>query len=135
MSEDIRQLRALLRQAAKASGLSARHIERAVGLGNGCLERVLDGRNELRLHHLLGFAKLLNVPPQDFLELGIPQPEAGTKYRLRDWVGPREFGPPNAAKTNGASEDRGRLLNDPDFKEAIRAVLREELDKERKPAR
>lgn len=141
MNRNLEQLREVLRQAVRSCGLSARDIERAVGLGNGCLERILDGRNDLRVRHILGFADLLKVPPQDFLELGTPQPEGGTKYRLRDWLAPRRpYQPASTAKgTNGGSEDLAKLVNDAvqkamagELKDAVRAVVREELDTTRK---
>lgn len=138
MSEDLRQLRAVLRQAISACGLSARNIETAMGLGHGNLERILDGRNDLRVRHVLAFAKLLKVPPQDFLELGVPQPEGGTKYRLHDWIMPREMAPPHARaakKTEGSADDVGKLVREAvqqalgsELKEAVRDVVREELD-------
>ena len=136
MSEDLRQLRAVLRQAISASRLSARHIETAMGLGHGNLERILDGRNDLRVRHLLGLAKLLQIPPQDFLELGVAQPEAGTKYRLKDWIMPPAFQPPNAKqKADAPAADLGKLVRDAvqealgsDLKDAIRAVVRDEMD-------
>jgi len=136
MSEDLRQLRAVLRQAISASRLSSRNIETAMGLGHGYLERILDGRSELRVRHLLALAKLLNVPPQDFLELGVPQPEAGTKYRLKDWIMPPAFQPPHAEKkTEAPAADLGKLVRDAvqealatDLKDAIRTVVRDEMD-------
>lgn len=143
MSEDLRQLRAVLRQAVSACGMSARDIETAMGLGHGNLERILDGRNELRVRHILGLARVLKVPPQDFLELGVPQPEGGTKYRLRDWIMPREMAPPNAAKKTDNGNDVAKLVREAvqqalgaELKETIRDVVREELDgKSPKPGR
>ncbi|MFL6201541.1 MAG: helix-turn-helix domain-containing protein [Thermoanaerobaculia bacterium] len=136
MSEDLRQLRAVLRQAISSCGMSARNVETAMGLGHGNLERILDGRNELRVRHIVALAKLLKVPPQDFLELGVPQPEGSTKYRLRDWVLPQQIAPPNAAKrTESSAGDMARLVREAvqqalsaDLKETIRDVVREELD-------
>ena len=106
-----------------------------MGLGHGSLERILDGRNDLRVRHILALAKLLKIPPQDFLEVGVPQ-EAGTKYRLKDWIMPPAFQPPNAAKTTEApAADLGQLVRDAvqealgtDLKDAIRAVVRDEID-------
>lgn len=136
MSEDLRQLRAVLRQAISASRVAVREVETAMGCGHGSLERILDGRNELRVRHIVGLARLLRVPPQDFLELGVPQPEGGPQYRLRDWIMPPEFGPPNAAKKSSApSNDVAALVRDAvqealgtNLKEALRAVVREEMD-------
>lgn len=137
MSEDLRQLRAVLRQAIGACGMSARNIETAMGIGHGALERILDGRNDLRVRHILALARLLKVPPQDFLELGVLQPEAGTKYRLKDWIMPREMGPPNAAKKpDQPANDVATLVRDAvqqalgtELKEAVRDAVRDELDR------
>lgn len=136
MSEDLRQLRAVMRQAIHASGVGVRHVEAAMGCGHGNVERILDGRVERRVRHVVGLARLLRVPPGDFLELGFPQPEGTAKYRLKDWIMPAEFGPPNAAKkANGASEDVAALVRKAvqealgtDLKEAVRAVVREEIE-------
>jgi transcriptional regulator with XRE-family HTH domain len=136
MSEDLRQLRAVMRQAISACRMSSRNIETAMGLGHGALERILDGRNDIRVRHILGLARLLKVPPQDFLELGVLQPEAGTKYRLKDWIMPREMAPPDAAKTTAdPGEDVAKLVREAvqqtlgaELKEAVREAVRKELD-------
>ncbi|HEX5718735.1 MAG TPA: helix-turn-helix transcriptional regulator [Thermoanaerobaculia bacterium] len=136
MSEDLRQLRAVLRQAIGACGMSARNIETAMGIGHGALERILDGRNDLRVRHILALARLLKVPPQDFLELGVLQPEAGTKYRLKDWIMPREMAPPNAAKKpDQPANEVAKLVREAvqqalgtELKEAVRDAVRDELD-------
>ena len=107
-----------------------------MGLGHGYLERILDGRSDLRVRHLLSLAKLLKIPPQDFLELGVPQPESGTKYRLKDWIMPPQFSPPNSeTAANAPVGDLGKLVRNAvqealatDLKDAIRAVVRDEMD-------
>src|SRR5262245_18399187 len=134
MSEDLRQLSAVLRQALSASGVAVRHVETAMGCGHGNLERILDGSDDLRVRHIVGLARLLRVPPQDFLELGVPQPEGVAKYRLKDWVMPAVFGPPiSAKKASGPSEEVAAMVRKAvqealgaDLKEAVRAVVREE---------
>lgn len=135
MSEDLRQLRAVMRQAISSCRMSARDIETAMGIGHGNLERILDGRNELRVRHIVALARLLKVPPQDFLELGVPQPEGSTRYRLRDWVAPQVLAPPNAAQKTDGSNDVAKLVREAvqqalgaELKETIRDVVREELD-------
>lgn len=136
MSEDLRQLRAVMRQAISASGVAVRHVEAAMGCGHGNIERILDGRIELRVRHVVGLARLLKVPPGDFLELGFPQPDGAAKFRLKDWIMPAPFGPPNAAKkTNGPAEDIPALVRNAvqealgtNLKETIRTVVREEID-------
>ncbi|HYN21120.1 MAG TPA: hypothetical protein VE078_09185, partial [Thermoanaerobaculia bacterium] len=79
--------------------------------------------------------RLLQVPPQDFLELACSQPEGGTKYRLREWITPREFAPPHAGKkAEDPAEDISSLIRravreelGADLKKTIRTVVREEL--------
>ena len=133
-SEDLRHLRSILQQAIKACKLPVRQIEEALGVGHGSLDKLFDGTIELRVRHILACARLLDVPPQDFLELACPPPEDGTKYRLRDWITPRELGPPQAErKIDGAEGDLAALIRKAvreelgaDLRKTIRAVLREE---------
>ena len=107
-----------------------------MGCGHGNVERVLDGRMELRVRHVVGLARLLKVPPGDFLELGLPQPDGVAEFRLKDWIMPAPFGPPNAAKkANGPAEDVAALVRNAvqealgtNLKETIRTVVREEID-------
>jgi len=113
-----------------------------MGLGHGALERILDGRNDVRVRHILGLARLLKVPPQDFLKLGVLQQEAGTKYRLKDWIMPREMAPPNAAKKpDQPGDDVAKLVREAvqqalatELKAAVRDAVRDQLDgKDSKP--
>ena len=147
MSDDLRSLRQLLRQAIEATNLTVRQIEAEVGVGHGKLDHLLDGRQELRVRHLLGFARLLKVPPQDFLALGCPAAQETAKYRLKQWIEPPPFGP-RSGEQNGAEPELAELvrdavrkelagsLNPEELAESIRGVVREELDAGReKPGR
>lgn len=146
MSDDLRHLRQLLRQAIEATDLPVRQIEAEVGVGHGKLDHLLDGRQELRVRHLLGFARLLKVPPQDFLALGCPGAQETVKYRLKQWIEPPAFGPRSGEKNGGAEPEMAELvreavrkelagsLNREELAETIRSVVREELDdSKRKP--
>lgn len=83
---DLRQLRALVREALPTYHGSGRALEEALGIGHGNLSHLLDGRLELRVRHLLAIAKMLSVPPHQFLELGCPE-TTGTAHRdLTDFV-------------------------------------------------
>lgn len=65
--KDLKELRQLLRLA---------HAHPRCGggdRGRGNLERLLNGTLELRVRHLLAFARLLSIPPAELLELGCPQ--------------------------------------------------------------
>jgi len=122
LEEDLRSLRQVLARAVEVSRLQRRDVERVLKLRNGTLGKLLDGTLDLRVEHLTALARLLNVPPGDFLRLGCPQTRAAATYRLTDWLGPQDPNPapetPPAYKPPTPEE----------LVEMIRAVVREELD-------
>jgi hypothetical protein len=123
MSEnDLRQLRAVLREAVRASRIPMRRWEEILGVGHGSLQRLLDGTMDLRLRHILGFARTLNVSPGDLLDTGCPEAAAQAKYRTADWIAAPTLQPPHR-KSQEASEapTPGELA------EVIRGIIREEL--------
>lgn len=117
MPDDTKPLRALLRKAIAASRMGRREIETALGIGNGKLDRLLDGTMEVRVRHVLALARLLEVSPKEFLEIAYPPPPGGPRFSLRDWFGPREAAPQATPNKSGTAE----------LREAIREILREEL--------
>jgi hypothetical protein len=104
MSEkDLRQIRQVFRKAVEACNLPARELERTLGIGSGNLYRLMDGSLDLRLRHLVAFAKLLEVPPSDFLELGCPEAQKKATRRLADWLEPGL--PPSAPLATAVSRE------------------------------
>ncbi len=122
LEEDLRSLRQVLARAVEVSRLQRRDVERALKLRNGTLGKLLDGTLDLRVEHLTALARLLKVPPGDFLRLGCPQTHAAAAYRLTDWLGPQD---PNPAP---APPDAYKPPTPEELVEMIRAVVREELD-------
>jgi transcriptional regulator with XRE-family HTH domain len=94
LEEDLRTLGRVLAQAVEESGLRRRDVERALKLRNGSLENLLEDGADLRVEHLTALARLLRVPPGDFLRAGCPRTRAAATYRLADWLGPRTPPPP-----------------------------------------
>jgi hypothetical protein len=133
MSEYQKRLRAVVRDAVDASKRPARDLEREIGLGTGNLARLLDGRLEIRLHHLLGLAGVLRVPPADFVELGFPEAASTAKHRLSDWLRPAPSEPPVpasvAAATTTLPASSAAALAD-----VVREVVREELARQQSAA-
>ncbi len=117
LDDDLRSLRQILARAIDASGLQRRDLERALKLRNGSLGKLLDGSQDLRVEHLTSLARLLRIPPGDFLRLGCPRTGAAATYRLTDWIGPINESTPAAAKAPTPEE----------LAEMVRAVVREEL--------
>ena len=119
VDQDLKELRRLLRDAVESSRMYVRDIEAAIGVGHGNLERLLNGTLELRVRHLIAFARLLKIPPAEFLELGCPGATQTAQRRLVDWLGPER------------SQDRAgtsRLPATPEeLAELIRTVVREEI--------
>ena len=91
-----------------------------MGLGSGNLARLLDGSMEIRVRHLVGLARVLDIPPGDFLELAFPEVTQNASHRLADWIGPRQ--PPRKPKATSQPKLE-------ELKTLIREAVREEIDR------
>ena len=116
---DLRTLRALVRAALPTYHGSGRAIEEALGIGHGNLSHLLDGRLELRVRHLLAIAKMLGVPPHQFLELGCPESYEAARRDLTDFV---SMSLPAERKVAMQAAKTAELDN------RIRKIVREELE-------
>ncbi|HWN43364.1 MAG TPA: hypothetical protein VNW71_14145 [Thermoanaerobaculia bacterium] len=116
--DDLSELRAVLREAVVACRRSNRDLEDDLGLGHGSLQRMLDGRIDIRVHHLVEIARILQVHPMEFLELGFPDWPA--RHHLSEWMKPdlRK----RATKRPGLPATREELS------ELVRGIVREEID-------
>jgi Cro/C1-type helix-turn-helix DNA-binding protein len=119
LEEDLRSLRQVLARAVEVSRRQRRDVERALKLRNGTLGKLLDGTLDLRIEHLTALARLLNVPPGDFLRLGCSQTRAAATYRLTDWLGPADGTTPAPAAAKPPTPE--------ELAEMVRAAVREEL--------
>lgn len=124
-NNDLLTLRALVREALPTYHGAGRAVEEALGIGHGNLSHLLEGRLELRVRHLLAIAKLLGVPPHQFLELGCPETTDAARRDLTDFVAMSL--PPErkvAAQAAKAAE----------LEKRIRRIVREEMDARFGPA-
>jgi DNA-binding Xre family transcriptional regulator len=108
-------VRALLGMALAKLPISPRQIEDSLQIGHGTLPRLLDGRMELKLRHLLPLCKVLQIHPGNLLERGLPHWEA--PHSIDDWLPPDHR---QAARPAALSDE---LL------QAIRIVVREEISR------
>jgi transcriptional regulator with XRE-family HTH domain len=113
--KDLQQLRQVIDQAVQASRMLVRDVEKAMGLGHGYLNRLLDGKVEIKVRHIVGLAAVLKVPPGDFLELGFPEASRTAEHRLADWISP----PGSASRTAAAASG--------ELRDAVRAAVYQEL--------
>lgn len=119
MSEqDLREIRAFLKEALQASGKRTRVLERALGIGTGKLQSLFDGSLDLRVRHLLAIADVLDVPPEDLLAFTCREARENAKSRITDWL------PHLRAREEGKPLPR----NLDQLKEVIRATVQEELE-------
>ncbi len=114
MSRQLTPLREVLRRAVAAARLRRPAIEQALALPRGGWDELASGRRVLRVRHLLALARLLGVPPEDFLEAGLPDAGSPSGLRLTDWIDP--------ARPRFASSPAG------DLQAQIRDTVRRELE-------
>jgi len=120
MSEsDLKQLRHVLGEAVKAAGLTNREVEQRLGIGSGNIYRMLDGRLDLRVRHLLALADLVEIPPGDLLELGCPDAVGRAKRCLADVI---------SRKSSQPAEPTAASLSLDQLKELVRNAVREEME-------
>ncbi|HSS52777.1 MAG TPA: hypothetical protein VLX28_27865 [Thermoanaerobaculia bacterium] len=96
MSRQLKPLRDVLRRAVAAARLRRKTIEQALDLPPGGWDELAAGRRVLRVRHLLGLAQLLSIPPEDFLEAGLPE-ASPSGLRLVHWIEPARPRYANAA--------------------------------------
>jgi transcriptional regulator with XRE-family HTH domain len=113
---DFPRLRATLQEVLHATQMNAREIEDRLGIGHGMLKRLLDGSVELRLHHLFGFARVLEIDPRELLALDARS--WTVRHQLIDWMSPQRRKEMAAAQQPALSDE---------LSAAVRAIVREEL--------
>lgn len=124
--KDLKDLRALLRDAVAASRLSNREMERVLGIGHVTLVRLLDGRQDLRVRHILALARYLKVSPADFFTLGCPQAVRTAEHDLSEWLTP--------PRRRQAEKDAAQPRNPDEISRMIRAAVQEELASLKRPS-
>jgi transcriptional regulator with XRE-family HTH domain len=123
---DLKDLRALLRDAVTASRLSNREMERVLGIGHGTLEKLLNGTQDLRVRHILSLARYLKVSPADFFTLGCPQAVRTAEHDLSEWLTPPR---------RRQAEKEGALPRNPsELARMIRAAVQEEIASLKRPS-
>ena len=99
VESEIRRLADLLeavlryRGGAENTGLrvGARAIERKLGWSAGTLSRVLKGKIELKIRHVLDVLEVLRIPPLDFFELAYGRSDSTTTQDLMRFLEARGF--------------------------------------------
>lgn len=72
VEQNVQRVTKLMKAAVQLLGVSHRQIERTMGLSTGYLSRILSGKVELRVEHVLGICAAINLPPGAFFEAAFP---------------------------------------------------------------
>jgi hypothetical protein len=88
MSRQLKPLREVLGRAVAAARLRQRTIEQTLELPPGGWDELASGQRVLRVRHLVALARLLSVPAEDLLEVGLPELSSPSGLRLADWIDP-----------------------------------------------
>jgi transcriptional regulator with XRE-family HTH domain len=88
MSRELKPLREVIARAVSTARLWPATVAQALGVSTRAWERLLSGKQTLKVRHLLALARLLGVPPEDFLDFGLPAATRAADRRLSDWLDP-----------------------------------------------
>lgn len=117
---EVARVARLLKSAILLSEQSQRSIERQMGLSPGYLGRIIDGKLELRIAHILGVCRAIRLPPAAFFLAAYPETlnlDSETMrlvqalqhlHRQRNEGDVKEAAPP-AQASPAASPDRERV--------------------------
>jgi hypothetical protein len=122
---DFEHLLTVLSRAILALPGPRRTLEDRLGIGRGNIDRLLDGRMEMRVRHILALARELEVAPGDFFALGCPGATENARYLLADRLAPAR--PPargGKTATVGAASAAGVVE---ELRPLLRQLIREEL--------
>jgi len=70
---EVRRIAGALKSAVRLSGVSHRRIEREMGLCPGYLSRIFACRVELRIRHVLGVCRIIDLPVDSFFNAVLPR--------------------------------------------------------------
>jgi transcriptional regulator with XRE-family HTH domain len=73
--KDVARVAQMLKAAVRFTGVTHRKIEGQMGLSTGYLSRILSGKVELRIEHVLGVCRAIGLPPSAFFEAAYPSRE------------------------------------------------------------
>lgn len=71
---DLAYVLARLKLAIQALGLSLRDVERRLRVSDGYLSRIFLGTIELKMEHVIGIAKALQMAPEELMHFVYPKP-------------------------------------------------------------
>jgi len=110
VNEEVRRFARLLESVLRLSKVSAREVEKRLGLGHGSLNRIFNGKIDLKLRHILSVLEVLDVPSDQFFRLAYREKEdAQAQTTAREILDLLDARMPSA---------RGAVMDEPERSEA-----------------
>ncbi len=120
---DLAYVLARLKLAIQALGYSLRDIERRLKASDGYLSRIFLGTIELKVEHVIGIARALQMAPEELMHFIYPKPKdpiSPAAYQLWRRVGGV---PPVAPSLTPKTEEKKAGVTDADAERLLREAL------------
>src|SRR3954462_7611482 len=75
---ELSRMTSLLETLIFAKKIRIREVERRLGISNGTLARIFNGKIELKFRHILDLLEILDVQPKTFFKVPSSLPEQGS---------------------------------------------------------
>jgi len=120
MAPETEHMLTALKTSMRILGWNNRDVERALGVSQSYVSRLLTGRLELRFQHVVDIARVLGLAPEEMIYFAYPalrKPPTEAAQRLRSLVGqsigaslPLAPAPPSPADLESAASNVLRRL-------------------------
>lgn len=130
---EVEKLLKLLDQAIHDSRRSRRSVERSLGVGQGYLRSLFNGRIELKVWHIYRLSRVLGIDPMKLFFQASPLQD---RRWLLEQLGldpdrvleMKKEAPPPSLPSSPPAPEEGLPLTRTEMNELIREAIREELD-------
>jgi transcriptional regulator with XRE-family HTH domain len=123
---DIAHVLARLKLAIQALGYSLRDVERSLKTSDGYLSRVFLGAIELKMDHIIGIAKALQMAPEELMAFVYPipkEPISPAAYKLWQRVGGVPPAAPSLAPKQAPASEKKSGVAEADAERLLREAL------------
>jgi len=115
IDDDIGRCAKMLESVVRMHGLSARQLEEKLSYGAGTVNRLFNGKIELKLRHILLILGVIGIPPSQFFREAFPEGERPRSEpemasRLLDLLARHASKPPDRPAPGISDDDLDRRI-------------------------
>ncbi|HBL26525.1 MAG TPA: hypothetical protein DD490_06800 [Acidobacteria bacterium] len=126
IEDEISRCAKMLESVVRMHGLSARQLEDKLGYGAGTVNRLFNGKIELKVRHILLILGVIGIPPSQFFREAFPEDERPrtepeVAARLLDLL--ERHAPKRPAPTKAAAAPPAPGISDEDLERRILEAL------------